>query len=190
MYNTPATALFPAVEHSDDLLSLSQPSSVFGIWVAIKPRGEEPSHTPYHSFLWGSGCFLCIPKLLLLSQVCWFLHTAKSRGLDRELFVEMNWVGHMLSSSAITLLDPDSSPKLLQLFSKSTKGEKKEVKEVTQDAFFFFLSALGAKCQFLSGTDLWPCCRLMHLVAFAAAVTQTSSSYLLLGKLLQPATYC
>lgn len=69
---------------------------------------------------------------------------------------------YMLSSSATTLLDPDSSPKLLHLFSKNTKGEKKEVKEVTQDAFFSFLFALGAKCQFLPGT-----CPLTMLQAHA-----------------------
>lgn len=61
----------------------------------------------------------------------------------------------MLRCLATSLLDPDSFPKLpLHLFAKNGKGEKKEVKRETQDPVFSFLSAVGAKCQFLSGT--WP----------------------------------
>ena len=64
-------------------------------------------------------------------------------------------MGCVLSVLATSLLDPDSFPKLLlHLFSKNGRGEKKEVKGETQGPVFSFLSALGAKCQFLSGT--WP----------------------------------
>lgn len=59
----------------------------------------------------------------------------------------------MLCSLATSLLNPDCFPTLLlYLFSKNGKGEKKEGKGETQDPVFSFLSALGAKCQFLSGT--------------------------------------
>lgn len=89
-----------------------------------------------------------------------------------------------------SVLDPDSSPKSLHLFSKNRKGEKKEVKGDVQDSFSLFPLHLEPSASFCLAPGLRPCGRLMHLVAFAAAVTQANSLYLQLGKLLQPATHC
>lgn len=143
MYICPGTALIPVVPHAADLLSVSQPCSLFWIWISAWPQGGESFQTPYCSFLRSPSYYTCIPKLLHVSQV----HQAD---LSTHILPEV-WIRnffrdglsglHALFFSHIPV-GPDSFPKLpFHLFSKNGKGEKKKVKGATQDPVFSFLSA-------------------------------------------------